>query len=82
MIATQTVNAGLLQELDAYVGQFRGAFRRSDQARWAAVYLQGLLGAGPRKNIESLAGTAVLPPDRKSTSGIGRSARSVWVRRC
>jgi SRSO17 transposase len=62
MIATHTVTARLLQELDAYVGLFRGAFRRSDQARWAAVYLQGLLGSGRRKNIESLAGTAVLPP--------------------
>jgi SRSO17 transposase len=62
MIATDTVNARLRQELDSYVGLFRGEFRRSDQARWAAVYLQGLLGAGRRKNIESLAETAVLPP--------------------
>ena len=61
MIATQRVDARLLPKLDAYVGLFRGAFRRSDQARWAAVYLQGLLGPGRRKNINSLAETAVLP---------------------
>jgi SRSO17 transposase len=62
MLATHTVNARFLQELEAYVGLFRGAFRRAEQARWAAVYLQGLLGAGRRKNIGTLAETAVLPP--------------------
>jgi SRSO17 transposase len=62
MIATPTVDPRLLQDLDAYIDLLRGAFRRSDQARWAAVYLQGLLGPCRRKNIESLAETAVLPP--------------------
>jgi SRSO17 transposase len=62
MLATHTVNDRFLQELDAYVGLFRGGFRRAEQARWAAVYLQGLLGAGRRKNIGTLAETAVLPP--------------------
>jgi SRSO17 transposase len=53
----------LLQQLEAYVGRFRGCFRRRDQARWAAVYLQGLLCASGRKSIENLAGSVVLPPD-------------------
>jgi SRSO17 transposase len=56
------VNARLLKELDAYVSLFRGEFRRAEQARWAAVYLQGLLGSGRRKNIGTLAEAAVLPP--------------------
>jgi SRSO17 transposase len=62
LTATRTVNPRFLAELDAYVGLFRGEFRRSDQARWAGVYLQGLLLAGGRKNVETLAGTVVLPP--------------------
>lgn len=40
--------------LDAYAARFRADFRRSDQARWAAVYLHGLLLEGERKNMETM----------------------------
>jgi SRSO17 transposase len=62
LTATRTVSPRFLAELDEYVGLFRGEFRRSDQARWAGVYLQGLLRADGRKNMETLAGTVALPP--------------------
>jgi SRSO17 transposase len=62
LIATPPVNTGFLADLDEYVRLFRGEFRRSDQARWLGVYLQGLLLAGGRKNMETLAGMVRLPP--------------------
>jgi SRSO17 transposase len=48
--------------LEEYLEQFRGAFRRRDQVRWAAVYCRGLLLDGPRKNVEALAREVPLPP--------------------
>ena len=57
-------DAGRLQSLHDYAALFRDAFRRRDQARWAAVYLQGLLGDAERKSIGGLARRVVLPPDR------------------
>jgi SRSO17 transposase len=52
-----------LERLDAYAEQYRSAFRRREQARWAAVYLQGLLLPGGRKNIGTMARTVSVPPD-------------------
>ena len=52
-----------MYDLDAYVAHFRDAFRRRDQARWVAVYLQGLLGDANRKTIGGLARRVELPPD-------------------
>jgi SRSO17 transposase len=49
------------ETLEDYLGLFRGEFRRRDQAQWAAVYLQGLLRPGGRKNVESLARSVTLP---------------------
>ncbi len=63
MTALPVAESESLRRLDAYVGLFRDAFRRRDQARWAFVYLQGLLLPGERKNVESLAGRVALPPD-------------------
>ncbi|MBI1916843.1 MAG: transposase [Planctomycetes bacterium] len=65
MIRTATMpltDAELLQRLEQFTAAFRGDFRRADQARWAAVYLLGLLRAEQRKSIESLARTLSLPP--------------------
>ncbi len=59
--------AELLTQLDEYLVLFRGAFRRRDQVRWAAVYLQGLLADGARKNMETLARRVVLPPGLSAT---------------
>jgi len=44
--------------LEEYLDGFRLAFRRRDQARWADVYVRGLLGAGGRRNVENLARAA------------------------
>jgi SRSO17 transposase len=52
-----------LERLEEYVEEFRPAFRRRDQVRWAAVYLQGLLRADGRKNIGTLARAVTPPPD-------------------
>ncbi len=56
-------DAEWLQRLDDYTTRFRDDFRRRDQARWAAVYLQGLLQEGGRKTIGGLARRVILPPD-------------------
>jgi SRSO17 transposase len=45
----------LMDELDAYVKEFEGAFRRVEQLDWCGSYLQGLLGEAPRKNVEQVA---------------------------
>ncbi len=56
-------DAGWPQQLNDFMSLFNGAFRRRDQARWAAVYLQALLTADGRKTINHLARRAVLPSD-------------------
>jgi SRSO17 transposase len=55
--------ADLPARLDDYAALFRPDFRRRDQARWAAVYLRGLLLDSERKNIETIARRAGAPPD-------------------
>jgi SRSO17 transposase len=52
-----------VESLEEYVALFAADFRRRDQARWAAVYLQGLRRDLPRKNIETIARHVQLPPD-------------------
>ena len=56
-------DAEWLQILDDYAALFRDDFRRRDQARWAAVYLQGLLLEGGRKTIGGIARRVALPAD-------------------
>jgi SRSO17 transposase len=58
-----TVDDNLPDRLERFLEPFRGDFRRREQARWAAVYLQGLLRPGARKNIETLARSVQLPAD-------------------
>jgi SRSO17 transposase len=48
-------DAALLSELAEFLSQFREGFHRRDQARWAELYLYGLLLPGGRKNVEGLA---------------------------
>lgn len=43
------------RQLDDYLADFRGAFPRRDQLRWAGLYLQGLLRDLPRKNVQTMA---------------------------
>jgi len=44
-----------VEELEVYHARFEPAFRRPEQAAWAAVYLKGLLGDVPRKTAERMA---------------------------
>jgi SRSO17 transposase len=46
---------GLVEKLQTYHEFFEPAFRRTEQAVWAQVYLHGLLGDQPRKSVEPLA---------------------------
>jgi SRSO17 transposase len=46
---------GLVEQLKIYHAFFVSAFRRPEQAHWADVYLQGLLGDAPHKSIEPIA---------------------------
>lgn len=46
---------GLLDRLAAYHAHFAPVFARGDQARWAEVYLRGLLSDCERKSIEPMA---------------------------
>jgi len=46
---------GLVDKLKTYHSLFKPAFRRSEQADWAEVYLHGLLGNQPRKSVEPIA---------------------------
>jgi SRSO17 transposase len=44
-----------VKSLQAYHAQFKAAFRRPEQFKRAAIYLNGLLGDAPRKTIEPMA---------------------------
>jgi SRSO17 transposase len=58
------VNFRELRRLQEYASLFRDDFPRCDQARWAEVYMQGLLSSSRRKNIETLAQHVAMPRDR------------------
>src|SRR5262245_7268850 len=60
---TPKLSEAVLGRLCDYAALFRDDFCRHDQARWAAIYLQGLLRDGERKSIEPLAGRVVLPAE-------------------
>jgi SRSO17 transposase len=55
------LTAAAVDRLETYAGHFADGFRRRDQAKWMAVYLQGLLAAGDRKTVETMA-REVVPP--------------------
>jgi hypothetical protein len=44
-----------VDEMTNYVELFKPAFQRTEQLEWSKVYLHGLLGDAPRKNIEQMA---------------------------
>src|SRR6266508_6776862 len=63
LLATMPLtDAELLRRLERFTAAFRSDFRRAEQARWAAVYLLGLLHSSRRKNVEGLARERTLPP--------------------
>ncbi len=49
------IESELAGRVRAFLEPYRGAFRRRDQARWAALYIQGLLAAEGRRTIEGIA---------------------------
>src|ERR671932_2368030 len=53
----------ILQRLEGYAARFRDAFRLDRPARWAPVYLAGLIQEGERKSIEPLSRRVALPPE-------------------
>src|SRR5215211_1722370 len=58
---TPTLDPGVLDRLRAYAALFADDFPQAKPARWAGVYLQGLLLDGERKSIEPLSHRVTLP---------------------
>src|SRR5258707_11551651 len=63
---TPTLDAAVLDRLREYAALFAPDFPRAKPARWAGVYLQGLLLDGERKSVEPLSRRVTLPPDLTS----------------
>src|SRR3954466_8022324 len=60
---TPELTPDILQRLERYAAHFRDDFRFDPPARWAPVYLAGLIQEGERKSIEPLARRVALPPE-------------------
>lgn len=60
---TPELTPDVLQRLEAYAARFRDDFRFERPARWAGVYLAGLIQEGERKSIEPLSRRVALPPE-------------------
>src|SRR4051812_16931456 len=58
---TPELTPDVLRRLEGYAVHFRDDFRRDRPARWAPVYLAGLIQEGERKSIEPLARRVALP---------------------
>jgi SRSO17 transposase len=63
---TPQLDPAVLARLRAYAAHFAPEFPQSKPARWAGVYLHGLLADGERKSIEPLSRRVTLPPDLTS----------------
>src|SRR5436190_12872012 len=59
---TPTLDPAVLDRLRDYAARFAPDFPQSKPARWAGVYLQGLLLDGERKSVEPLSRRVTLPP--------------------
>src|SRR5215475_4280925 len=68
--------SGLLDRLATYHAHFVPAFARCDQARWAEIYLRGLLSQCERKSIEPMA-LHLGVPIRPLQHFIGQSSWSI-----
>src|SRR5918994_7432103 len=62
---TPELTPDVLRRLDDYAARFRDAFGSDRPARWAPVYLAGLIQEGERKSIEPLSRRVALPSDLK-----------------
>src|SRR5829696_6665237 len=58
---TPELGPAVLDRLNDYAALFADDFPQAKPARWAGVYLQGLLLDGERKSIEPLSGRITLP---------------------
>jgi SRSO17 transposase len=63
---TPDLEPAVLARLRDYAARFAPDFPQSKPARWAGVYLRGLLADGERKSIEPLSRRVTLPPDLPS----------------
>jgi len=63
---TPDLDPAVLDRLRDYAARFAPDFPQSKPARWAGVYLRGLLLDGERKSIEPLSRRVTLPPDLTS----------------
>jgi SRSO17 transposase len=63
---TPDLEPAVLDRLRRYAALFAPDFPQSKPARWASVYLQGLLVDGERKSIEPLSRRVTLPPNLTS----------------
>jgi SRSO17 transposase len=63
---TPDLDPAVLDRLRQYAAHFAPDFPQSKPARWAGVYLHGLLADGERKSIEPLSRRVTLPPDLTS----------------
>ena len=64
---TPTLDAEVLGRLCDYAALFGDDFPQAKPARWAGVYLHGLLLDGERKSIEPLSRRVTLPEGLTST---------------
>src|SRR3954467_361669 len=60
---TPELTPDVLRRLEDYAARFRDAFGLDRPARWAPVYLAGLIQEGERKSIEPLSRRVALPPE-------------------
>src|ERR687889_460206 len=60
---TPELTPEVLRRLEDYAALFRDAFGLDRPARWAPVYLAGLIQEGERKSIEPLSRRVTLPPE-------------------
>src|SRR5689334_11182822 len=60
---TPELTPEVLRRLEGYAAGFRDAFALDRPARWAGVYLAGLIQEGERKSIEPLSRRVALPTE-------------------
>src|SRR5919107_5325071 len=60
---TPELSPDVLRRLEDYAAGFRDPFGLDRPARWAPVYLAGLIQEGERKSIEPLSRRVTLPPE-------------------
>src|SRR5918998_4992772 len=60
---TPELTPEVLRRLEDYAADLRDAFGLDRPARWAPVYLAGLIQEGERKSIEPLSRRVALPPE-------------------